>query len=647
MDKEANNIKSKSKNNNEQSQLNSSFVSENYNKTSKLGKNGNTFKSYDKKNLSTINKNRIKQTISEEKEKEDFVPFYNKKNFNINIDSKINNAKSDNNEFVPPYTSLTHTNFMDIGKGSPKFGSRNISLENFINKQLLENNVFRSMKNIPLSPSANVISTDNNNLVLNSEQLSPKYSNKMTKLRDDYIDFLQKQFEDNSKNNSKLDTNNKELLKKFNDLIQDNRLLNKTLNERTNKLSKIVEENLYIKAELEKTILINQKNVQKMSFYEEQLKLFKSNNDNYQKIIMELKQHNEQLNMNLIKIKNTSEENKKKSEEKYKNEIEEIKKNMEDKIQTGDKNYEAKIKTLTDEIKTLKDKIAELEKELQSKENVIQLMYKDNEKLTNQNNLNSLQLVQKEKEINDLKIIIKHKENLINTLKSKEVEKEKVFFNNSGSSLKLENSELISENITKLITDNEENRQKIEYLKDKIKTIDEIEKKYSELVKGKKNSTVVPDKIHVNINTEMEQKTPRERKYNNKNHKFYTSVNIKEELKNNIKVNKKDKFGDKKKTHLASTSLPSNNSSNIVNINGVKVRKNMVIKEIKYFKDKSKSQIESENGDKSKRSNNNKNKSVIVLKKAVKQNVEELGIKPPESVNSNNVSFRGDRKSVV
>jgi len=633
MDKEANNIKSK--NNNEQSKLNSSFVGQKSNRSSKLSKNGNTVKSYDKKNLSTINKNRTKQTIIEEKEKEDFIPFYNKKNFNINIDNKLSNIKLDDREVAPYISSLTQTNFM----GSPRVGSRNISLDNFINKQLLEHSAFRSMKNIPLSPSTNVLSSDNNGFMVLTEKSSPKLSNKMNQIRDDYIDFLQKQFEDNSKNNPKLDSNNKEFLKKFNDLIQDNRLLNKTLNERTNNLSKVVEENLYIKAELEKSILINQKNTQKMAFYEEQLKLFKSNNDNYQKILNELKQHNEQLNLNLVKIKNTNEENKKKSEEKFKNEMDEIKKNMEDKIQTGDKNYEIKIKALSEEIKTLKEKNSELEKELQNKENVIQLMYKDNEKLTNQNNLNNIKLMQNEKEINDLKIIIKHKENLINTLKSKDVEKEKVFFNNSGSSLKLENSELISENITKLITDNEENRMKIEYLKDKIKTIDEIEKKYSELVKGKKNTVVVPDKIHVNINKEMDQKTPRERKYNNKNHKFYTSVSIKEELKNNIRVNKKDKDGEKKKTHLASTSLPNSKSGNLVNINGVKVRKNMVIKEIKYFKDKNKSQIESETD--SKKTNNNKNKSVIVLKKAVKQNAEELGIKSSEGVNKNNISFRG------
>ena len=78
------------------------------------------------------------------------------------------------------------------------------------------------------------------------------------------------------------------------------------------KLNQIVKENLSIKTELDKSNLINQKNEQKMAFYEEQLKLFKNNNDNYQKIIKELKEQNKQLNLNMAKIKNTSEENKKK-----------------------------------------------------------------------------------------------------------------------------------------------------------------------------------------------------------------------------------------------------------------------------------------------------------------------------------------------
>ena len=214
MDKEANNIKSK--NNNDQSQLNSSFVLEKSNRSSKLSKNGNTVKSYEKKNLSTINKSRIKQKIIEEKEKEDFIPFYNKKKFNINIDNKMNNIKQDDSDHAAPYiSSRTQMNFMDIR--SPKFGSRNISLDNPINKQLLDKNVFKSMKNIPLSPSTNILSKDNKNLILNTQKSSPNNLNKMNEIRDDYIDFLQKQLEDNSKNNAnaKTDTNIKELLKKL------------------------------------------------------------------------------------------------------------------------------------------------------------------------------------------------------------------------------------------------------------------------------------------------------------------------------------------------------------------------------------------------------------------------------------------------
>lgn len=342
------------------------------------------------------------------------------------------------------------------------------------------------MKNIPISQSSSELLGDYNNLFLNDDQLNIQNSSNTSRIKDDYINFLKKQVEDTSKNSKKHETNNKELEQKCNALIQDNHLLNQTLNEKMDKLNQIVKENLSIKTELDKSNLINQKNEQKMAFYEEQLKLFKSNNDNYQKIIKELKEQNKQLNLNMAKIKNTSEENKKKTEEKYKSDIEEIKKNLENKIQTDDKNYESKIKTLSEEIKTLKEKNSELEKELKNKDNIIQLMYKDNEKLTNQNNINAIQIDQNTKQINDLKTILKHKENLINTLKAKEIEKEKAFFNNSSSSLKFENSGYISENITKLITDNEENRMKIDYLHDKMKTIDEIEKRYSEFVRGKK-----------------------------------------------------------------------------------------------------------------------------------------------------------------
>ena len=44
----------------------------------------------------------------------------------------------------------------------------------------------------------------NNNLTYNSEPYNSKYSFKINKIKDDYIDFLQKEFEDHTKNNAKL-----------------------------------------------------------------------------------------------------------------------------------------------------------------------------------------------------------------------------------------------------------------------------------------------------------------------------------------------------------------------------------------------------------------------------------------------------------
>ena len=645
MDKKPNNIKDKKIiKNYTQTKFNSSFLKDKSNRFSKLG-NGSTIKNEDKKNYSSINKKPVNDPILEDKDKEYFLPVYNKQKYNIKIDPKINNKGE--NEYTTSYmnrgiSSLTQTNYIDVNRSIPKFSSRNFTLDNFIDKQILENNLIRSSSK-PISQSGSKLLIDNNNLLHSSDQFSPKYTSKINQIKDDYIDFLQKHFEDSTKNNAKYDINNKELQKKINDLIQDNHLLNKTLNERMNELGKIVQENLNIKAELDKSILINQKNEQKMAFYEEQLKLFKSSNNNYQKIIEELKGQNEQLSLNLAKIKNTSEENKKKSEEKYKNDIEEIKKNMQDKIQTDDKNYESKIKSLSDEIKSLKEKNTELEKELQAKENVIQLMYKDNEKLANQNNLNNIQIEQNIKQINDMKIIIQHKENLINTLKSKEIEKEKAFFNNSNSSLKFENSEFVSDNITKLITDNEENRMKIDYLNDKLKTIDKIEQKYTDLVSGKKTPAAVPNKIYVNVNvnTDINQRTPRERKYNNKNHKLYTSSS---NTNNNVKskYDKKEIEINKNKRALISGSLPSSISSNTFNRNDIKVRRNMVVKEIKDFKDKNnKRQLNKDVEEINQKQKYTKNKSVVVIKKDYKQNAKEKGLKTLESENDNNAPFRG------
>ena len=96
--------------------------------------------------------------------------------------------------------------------------------------------------------------------------------------------------------------------------------------------------------------------------------------------------------------------------------IDEIKKNLEEsyneKIQEINK-HGTKIKDLLEQIKILKDKNNELLKELKKKENIIELMYKDNEKLVNQNNLNNIQIEQHSKQINDNEEFIKELYNKI------------------------------------------------------------------------------------------------------------------------------------------------------------------------------------------------------------------------------------------
>jgi hypothetical protein len=314
-----------------------------------------------------------------------------------------------------------------------------------------------------------------------------------------------------------------------------------------------------------------------MILYEDQLNLFKSNNENYQKIIKELKQQNEQLTQNMTKIKNANEEERKIAEEKYRNEIEDIKKNMEElynnKIQGDDMN-ENKIKDLLEEIKLLKEKIKELNDELQKKENVIQLMYKDNEKLNQQNNLNNIQMKQDTRKINEMKIMIQYKDNLINTFKAKD-DTEKIFLNksNSCSFMKFDNNETtIGENLTKLLNDNEENRLKIELLNDKLKLIEEIKKKYNSLVKDNKtvpvkikNSFNLTNPTNVSIPKDKVNNTYNSFKNKNTSPKRYDLKNLDTNYINNIEINKDiSSIYDKKKSFMTSTSVSFNSTNNII-----------------------------------------------------------------------------------
>jgi len=154
-------------------------------------------------------------------------------------------------------------------------------------------------------------------------------------------------------------------------------------------------------------------------------------------------------------------------------------------------------------------------------------MYKDNQKLLTQNKLNIVKLEQNNKQIIDLNKILQSKETMINSLKTKDTESEKLFLSksNSYSYLKLEGSDFLSENLTRLLNDNEENKMKIEYLSDRIKNMHEIEKKCDEIIEKSSSNEKVTYKIR-NVGNSRERK--------NANQSYYESKNIK---KSSLKKN--------------------------------------------------------------------------------------------------------------
>jgi len=146
-------------------------------------------------------------------------------------------------------------------------------------------------------------------------------------------------------------------------------------------------------------------------------------------------------------------------------------------------NIEQRFQEMGLHIKNIEEKNQELNNELIKKESINEILMKENEKLTGENSLYKSQVEQCNHQINELNNIIKHKDNIINNLKAENLNNEKLLNKSSSCSMmKLDGSEFINENLSKLITDNEENKMKIELLNNKIKTFDEIEKKYNEIM---------------------------------------------------------------------------------------------------------------------------------------------------------------------
>ena len=549
---DSNNIK------NYNEKLNSSFENDNNDINSNTSTNINIINGMD---ISKSNNNK-KSNISNgscDTKLENIYPNFNKTKFSPQLDKNVELEYNDTKEYIIPKKKdscpLTDSNlFSKLNKDSQML-IKNYSLNTYIN------NTFHSnIDNSIVTNNNNVLLIDNNKST-HADRLDPKNAIKINRIKDTYIDFLQKQNEDHNKLNFNLDSNNKKLLNRCSSLIKDNISLNKILNEKSNRLNKIVQENINIKEQLDKIIFNNNKSEQKLKYYEEQLEYYKINNDNYKKIVDELKEQNQKLNINLNQINNRNEQEIKEVEEKYENKIENIKNDMNKEISELKKKNEEKINELNEEIKNLKFQNKELTKELESKDGVIKIMYKDNQNLINQNKLNIIKLEHNSKQIQDLNKILQTKETMINSLKTKDTESDKLFLSksNSCSYMKLEGSDFLSENITKLLNDNEENKIKLDYLNSKIKNMNPIEKKSDEILdKNSSFGSRVSYKIRSVGNS-------REKKYDNQS--YYESKNTKKNaLKKYGIQNNNEIYFIKNKIDLDS-SINSKNSYNKSNNN--------------------------------------------------------------------------------
>ena len=476
-------------------------------KTSNNNKNITVKKKNNINYIEEDNNNYVNE-ISEDKNQKIFKGFLNNFTQMNEYDTYVFPVSAKDN-----ITSIEETNIYNNNNNKKNNSSKNKSIKNV---NMKANNVIdiKNIKNINLNtnihPSS--LSPNKSNPLYNeniNEQYDSKYSLKMNKIKDDYIDFLQKEFEDNAKKSIKLDSNNKELLKKCDDLIHDNRILSNLLSERTTHLNNIIQENLTVKSELDKSLITNQKNEQKLEFYEEQFNLYKASNENYQKIIQELKDQIAQLNLNITQIQKTNEEDKEQAEKDYQNnlkiELDNNKKEIEDlyenKIKEEKEMHDQKIDEMLEHIKTLEEKNDELSNELNKKNNMFELVCKENEKLTGENNLFRKEVEQYSNQISEFNTIIKHKDNIISNLKLENLNNEKLLNKSSSCSMmKFDGSEYINENISKLITDNEENKMKIELLNNKIKNFDEIEKKYNEIMNANKTLSL-SEKLSSQLNS--------------------------------------------------------------------------------------------------------------------------------------------------
>ena len=403
---------------------------------------------------------------------------------------------------------------------------------------------------------------------------------KLHQIKDEYIEYLQKQLDDNNKNMIKLETKSNEFQKRYKNLIEDNKLLNETLNERTSKLNEIIQENENLRLQLNNNIENENKINLQIQYYEKKMNLYENNINELNKIINELKEKNEKLSISKNDENTNTESNNNNDNNNY--------------LNINDSNEE--------ELQLIKNQNLIYLNNIKSKDNTIELMTKENEKLMNENRIYRTQIEQYTQQISNLYNTIKQKNKIINIFKLKEgiidncndiefekklegmkvsLSQENIHFLNNNNFINSnnkdilfdlskddilnnnntfnignkKNNEKINQNIDKLITDNEENKMKIEILNNKIKSLDQLEKKYFEFMK---NNNINEDNDYLNSNNEKDYINENK----NENEVNSNVLNITEEELKNETYNKLELVNDMIKDESNCNNSNSNGSVN-------------------------------------------------------------------------------------
>ena len=346
-------------------------------------------------------------------------------------------------------------------------------------------------------------------------------NDRLHRVKDEYIEYLQRQLEENNKNVIMLEMKLNELQKKFKNLIDDNRLLHEALTEKGNKLNDFIIENENLRLQINNYIDNETKYKLQLQYYEKQIELYETNINEYNNIITDLKYSNEKLSNNLTEnLENNNDDKNKRMNNNY---------NMTNSNNFNNYNYfnVRNINNNEGELNLLKNQNMIYENDIKSKDYTIDLITKKNDKLMSENKIYKTQIQQYAQQISNLYNILKQKNKTISTFRQKEgvqenpidAEYEKKleelnmnFINNNELLLNLSKDDIINtkynyennnnnDRLTQFINNNENNKKRIDILNNKIKSLNPEEN-----INIKNNSDSVLNNGNTNTNNNFSRR---------------------------------------------------------------------------------------------------------------------------------------------